>query len=635
MSVEINNLTINYNEEIIFQNTDFEAPKGKITIIRGQSGLGKSSLLNVIALHQNAEYTTFNLLETSVMDINRVQLQNNIVYIFQNPNFIEELTIEENLKVSVSISTVKDGNTQIINALQQVGVENLKNCYPRELSGGELQRLEIARVILQDSPIILADEVTSALDEENKIRVLQILEELARKGKTIIIATHDNVVEQYSDYCYVIENKTLKLYDSNVKTHKKVPLKSSQNSEFLVLKQGSDCLKDRWKKCFQYVTLRLSNQKILRTIVMKALLLVCFLISISFGHFYQKNQIEYYSSHFDRNIVVEDLRGVSTSNSNLSFKINNNAIGFSEDDIAYFKNITGVEDVDPVFIGQVINFLQVNKGTSNLKDGQTLSMPIPLISTTSTGLDGVEITAFLANTFHLVIGDIIEVRAQFYEGTNIYEKKLQLPVTNIYQSNTILGVENQHGVIINSRHFSQYVEKNRSPYMNIRCVNPIVLNEITEHIKLKYPVINTDYDSTGLRLYNNDYLIVKIIDIAAIVFILVFLLYEIYSKIQHFIFRNRKEFCILRSWGMQKQDIVFVVLLEALINFILISVLFLIISFLIIWLVLGKINYLMEQMLFICLIFGIFEIGVQIIILLLLLKDNILEDIKTFEKQFR
>ncbi len=121
-----------------------------------------------------------------------------IGYIFQNYALIEKDTVEENLKIAVRYSSEKDKKNAIRQALRIVDLEDYENKKIYELSGGEQQRVAIARVYIKPCSLVLADEPTGSLDLHNKLMVLNLLEKLRQEGKTIIIVTHDlDIAERF------------------------------------------------------------------------------------------------------------------------------------------------------------------------------------------------------------------------------------------------------------------------------------------------------------------------------------------------------------------------------------------------------------------------------------------------------
>lgn len=201
--VETVALNKEFGNKKVLQNFNLCVKEQEIITITGKSGSGKSTLLNIIGLLER--YTSGSLF------INGKQITNitskeatllrryNIGYIFQNYALIEKETVEENLKLAIKYSHEKDKEGIIQQALGKVGLENYEKKKIYELSGGEQQRIAIARVFIKPCGLILADEPTGSLDSVNKHLVLNLLEQLRQEGKTVIIVTHDLDIAQKFD----------------------------------------------------------------------------------------------------------------------------------------------------------------------------------------------------------------------------------------------------------------------------------------------------------------------------------------------------------------------------------------------------------------------------------------------------
>ena len=144
-----------------------------------------------------------------------------IGFIFQSFYLIPTMTALENvmlpmyLNKKMSLSKIK---LQAEKLLKKMGLEDRKNHYPKELSGGEQQRISIARAIINNPSIILADEPTGALDSENTKKILTILKDLANNGKCVIIVSHNTDTKNYADEVIMIKNKNIRSIE-NVKVY--------------------------------------------------------------------------------------------------------------------------------------------------------------------------------------------------------------------------------------------------------------------------------------------------------------------------------------------------------------------------------------------------------------------------------
>lgn len=200
--VKVINLNKNFGSRNILNNFNLSIEEQEIITITGKSGCGKSTLLNIIGLLD--EYTSGSLLingkEISKITSKEAVLlrRYHIGYIFQNYALIERSTVEENLKLAARYTSEKDIKGIIQQALSKVGLEGYEKKKVYELSGGEQQRVAIARVFIKPCSLILADEPTGSLDSANKLLVLNLLEQLRQEGKTVIIVTHDlDIAERF------------------------------------------------------------------------------------------------------------------------------------------------------------------------------------------------------------------------------------------------------------------------------------------------------------------------------------------------------------------------------------------------------------------------------------------------------
>lgn len=185
-----------FNDHQIFEDLSLKFEPGKIYAISGASGAGKSTLLNCIATLENLDSGTIHFRGQNISDINnRRYLRDYLGYLFQNYALIDDETVKSNLVI-----TKKYGLEQLELALKQFGLDG--SYLKRKvftLSGGECQRVALARMLLKDPPIILADEPTGALDAENESMVLDSLRNFAQMGKVVIVATHSQSVLAKSD----------------------------------------------------------------------------------------------------------------------------------------------------------------------------------------------------------------------------------------------------------------------------------------------------------------------------------------------------------------------------------------------------------------------------------------------------
>lgn len=187
----------------IFNNYSLKINKGEFLGIYGKSGIGKSTLLDIIA-------GTKNVKEGSVMvkgrnisrfsEKEKCKYRNDVIgFIYQDFRLIRELTAIENVMIPLIISKcdVRFARQKAIEILDKLEMGNRLGNYPNQLSGGEKQRVAIARAIINNPDIILADEPTGNLDEDNKKEIMAILKRINELGGTIVMVTHDETCRKY------------------------------------------------------------------------------------------------------------------------------------------------------------------------------------------------------------------------------------------------------------------------------------------------------------------------------------------------------------------------------------------------------------------------------------------------------
>ncbi len=202
VQMELKNIEKSYDKKTVFKNFNLTIEKGEFIGIKGESGKGKTTLLNIIGLMESCQGSIFIEGEqVSSSDKKKVRqlLKNKIGYLFQNFALIDDFTVYDNLKIVMERKTKEEMRNQMIQALLKVGLKEEyldKKVY--KLSGGEQQRVAVARLILKKSDIILADEPTGSLDSKNSEMIMKLLEEFHKENKTIIMVTHD---EKMLEYC--------------------------------------------------------------------------------------------------------------------------------------------------------------------------------------------------------------------------------------------------------------------------------------------------------------------------------------------------------------------------------------------------------------------------------------------------
>ncbi|MDX1699433.1 MAG: ABC transporter ATP-binding protein [Melioribacteraceae bacterium] len=202
----------------VLSNLNLSVAKGEIVILFGKSGSGKSTLLNIISgidLPDSGKVKIDKSDITKLTEMERTLIRRNkIGFIFQFFNLIPTLTVKENLQLPLELNNI-GSNEEIINSvLSEVGLEDRKETYPDKLSGGEQQRIAIARALIHNPDLILADEPTGNLDYETGLQIVDLLDRVVKKkGKTMIMVTHSKDVMGLADR--VMRLRYGKLHDAN------------------------------------------------------------------------------------------------------------------------------------------------------------------------------------------------------------------------------------------------------------------------------------------------------------------------------------------------------------------------------------------------------------------------------------
>ena len=184
-------------------DVSLEIADGEMTAIIGKSGAGKSTLLHILACidtYEEGEYRIDETLVKSLSETKLAQIRNEkIGMVMQDFALVEDFTALENVMLPLDFAVKKkaDRKQLAMNALKSVGMEEFAKKPVNKLSGGQKQRVAIARAIVNEPAVILADEPTGALDSKTAAEIMDVFKELHKRGKTVIIVTHDmGVAEQ-------------------------------------------------------------------------------------------------------------------------------------------------------------------------------------------------------------------------------------------------------------------------------------------------------------------------------------------------------------------------------------------------------------------------------------------------------
>lgn len=205
------------SEVVAVNDVSFSIKRGELTIILGPSGAGKSTLLNLIGGMDTITGGSLLVDGQELFEATRRELteyrRNKIGFVFQFYNLMPNLTAKENVELATEL---KKDALEPERILKAVGLGDRLDNFPSQLSGGEQQRVSLARAIAKNPEIILCDEPTGALDYETGKEILSLLSDAARqKGKTVIIVTHNSALKDMGDHLLRLKNGEIVLDEHN------------------------------------------------------------------------------------------------------------------------------------------------------------------------------------------------------------------------------------------------------------------------------------------------------------------------------------------------------------------------------------------------------------------------------------
>lgn len=212
MFLKVENLKKSYNTgevtTTVLKGVGLSLEKGEIGVILGPSGSGKSTLLNIIGGIDRSDSGAVSVDNIDVTKLDDSKLtdyrRENIGFIFQFYNLIPNLTVGENVEV---VSNISESPLNTDEVLKAVGMLDKKNRFPRELSGGEQQRVSIARAIVKNPKLLLCDEPTGALDFLTSREILKLLQQINKEfGSTILMITHNTAISAMANKVYKVRS---------------------------------------------------------------------------------------------------------------------------------------------------------------------------------------------------------------------------------------------------------------------------------------------------------------------------------------------------------------------------------------------------------------------------------------------
>lgn len=198
--VRVDSLRLSRGKREVLRGVSFTADRGELVALMGLSGGGKTTILRSIAALETFDSGTISVGEVTLRPGANPRatiraLRKEVGMVFQLHYLFEHLTALENVTLAplhVAHAAQADAGTRALALLESLGVAHRKNAYPRELSGGEAQRVAIARSMAMDPPVLMLDEPTASLDPARRYELGETLQQLTREGRTLLVTTHDD-----------------------------------------------------------------------------------------------------------------------------------------------------------------------------------------------------------------------------------------------------------------------------------------------------------------------------------------------------------------------------------------------------------------------------------------------------------
>lgn len=206
--IELNNVSKRFGTKEVLKHVSLTIPTNSIYGIKGRSGSGKTTILNIMGLIEKADEGFVNyegeIIKTNKQIMNKLKYENS--FIFQNFGLIDDETAFDNCSVIYPFRkfSKKQQQEQVETVLEKLGIKECIDKKVYELSGGEQQRVALAKAMLKKSKYIFADEPTASLDNENKWKVLNILKQFRSEGSTVILVSHDDEVLSICDHIFML-----------------------------------------------------------------------------------------------------------------------------------------------------------------------------------------------------------------------------------------------------------------------------------------------------------------------------------------------------------------------------------------------------------------------------------------------
>lgn len=218
--ISLSNVYKSYQSEqgnvLVLKNLNLTVKRADFVGLLGRSGEGKSTLLNILGGFDGFNSGQYQFVDTEVNELDNKQLNqfrmHNIGFVFQSFHLIKHLTVLKNVELPLLLQNVpkEERRLRALSMLERLDVLDKRDYYPSQLSGGQCQRIAIARALVGKPELILADEPTGSLDRETADSILTLFKELNQEGHTIVLVTHDPIVAAKSDTVYELNGGQLR-----------------------------------------------------------------------------------------------------------------------------------------------------------------------------------------------------------------------------------------------------------------------------------------------------------------------------------------------------------------------------------------------------------------------------------------
>lgn len=189
----------------VLKGINLTIEKGEFVAIRGKSGCGKTTLLNIIGLMHQASGGMYFFNDKNMRELSKKEKamfrNQHLGYVFQSFNLIEAMSVVQNIAMPLGYAgkSNKERTMRALEVLEMVGLKDKFANKPFQLSGGEQQRVALARAVVNQPELLVTDEPTGNLDEENGRQVMSMINALHQRGTTVVMVTHDDTIASYAD----------------------------------------------------------------------------------------------------------------------------------------------------------------------------------------------------------------------------------------------------------------------------------------------------------------------------------------------------------------------------------------------------------------------------------------------------